>query len=698
MNNKRFDQNKFINRELSWIDFNKRVLLTGMEQEYKVLDKIKFLSIFSNNLDEFFMVRVASLKAQVEAGIRKKSIDGHTPKEQLKKINKEVKKLTILQEKYFNNELNDELKNEGIFIKKYYELNQNQKNWCNSYFLSSIFPLLTPLVVDPAHPFPFISNLSLNLAALINDGEESKNQFVRIKIPTKNIGRFILIPNEIIETEDEREHFFITVEDLIGNNINALFNGMECLNYSFFRVTRDADLELKELEADDLLLAVEQSLQKRRLGGDVVRLEVNENIPQNILKLLIESIAIPEEYIYFCKSLLGLDDLNYLLKINREDLKENLLIGDTHPLLKSLDSSKDKNFNSIFSILRKQSILLHHPYDLFKTSVEEFINKAADDPLVLAIKITLYRVSKDSPIIEALMRAAENGKEVMTLVELKARFDEDNNIQWAKQLEQAGIHVVYGILGFKTHTKIALVVRKEKGRLRNYFHIGTGNYNSNTSRYYTDIGFLSTDPDISSDLIELFNYLSGFSKQKAYQKLLVSPTSLRKKFIFLINREIENIENGKKGEIIAKMNSLVDPEIIQLLYLASQKGVKIHLIIRGICCLYPQRENLSENIKVTSIIGHFLEHSRIFWFYNNNNPEVFIGSADWMRRNLDRRIEAVTPIEDLKLKSQLYDLLQTYINDNYYSWIMNKDGIYEKKERDSNSNRSQIDLIKRLKK
>ena len=694
----KYEANNFINRELSWIDFNKRVLLTGMEKDYKVLDKIKFFSIFSNNLDEFFMVRVASLKAQVEAGIRKKSIDGHTPKEQLKKINKEVKKLTILQEKYFNNELNDELNNEGIFIKKYCELNQNQKNWCNSYFLSSIFPLLTPLVVDPAHPFPFISNLSLNLAALINDGEESKNQFVRIKIPTKNIGRFILIPNEIIETEDEREHFFITVEDLIGNNINALFNGMECINYSFFRVTRDADLELKELEADDLLLAVEQSLQKRRLGGDVVRLEVNENIPQNILKLLIESIAIPEEYIYFCKSLLGLDDLNYLIKINREDLKENLLIGDTHPLLKSLDSSKDKNFNSIFSILRKQSILLHHPYDLFKTSVEEFINKAADDPLVLAIKITLYRVSKDSPIIEALMRAAENGKEVMTLVELKARFDEDNNIQWAKQLEQAGIHVVYGILGFKTHTKIALVVRKEKGRLRNYFHIGTGNYNSNTSRYYTDIGFLSTDPDISSDLIELFNYLSGFSKQKAYQKLLVSPTSLRKKFIFLINREIENIEKGEKGKIIAKMNSLVDPEIIQLLYLASQKGVKIHLIIRGICCLYPQRENLSENIKVTSIIGHFLEHSRIFWFYNNNNPEVFIGSADWMRRNLDRRIEAVTPIEDLKLKAQLYDLLQTYIDDNYYSWIMNKDGIYEKKERDSNSNRSQIDLIKRLKK
>ena len=692
----KYEATNYINRELSWIEFNKRVLLTGMEKDYKVLDKIKFFSIFSNNLDEFFMVRVASLKAQVEAGIRKRSIDGLMPKEQLKKINKEVKNLTTLQENYLNNELNDELRNKGIFIKKYQELNENQKNWCNNYFLSSIFPLLTPLVVDPAHPFPFISNLSLNLAALINDGEESKNQFVRIKIPTKNIGRFILIPNEIIETEDEREHFFITVEDLIGNNINALFNGMECLNYSFFRVTRDADLELKELEADDLLLAVEQSLQKRRLGGDVVRLEVEENIPENILKLLIESIEITEEYIYFCKSLLGLDDLNYLTKINREDLKRNLLIGNTHPLLKSLDAPKDKFFNSIFSILRKQNILLHHPYDLFKTSVEEFINKAADDPLVLAIKITLYRVSKDSPIIEALMRAAENGKEVMTLVELKARFDEDNNVQWAKQLEQAGIHVVYGILGFKTHTKIALVVRKEKGRLRNYFHIGTGNYNSNTSRFYTDIGLLSTDPDISSDLIELFNYLSGFSKQKTYQKLLVSPTSLRKKFIFLINREIENAKRGEKGEIIAKMNSLVDPEIIQLLYLASQTGVKIHLIIRGICCLYPQRKNLSENIKVTSIIGNFLEHSRIFWFHNNNNSEVFIGSADWMRRNLDRRIEAVTPIEDIKLKSQLYNLLQIYIDDNYYSWVMNKDGVYEKKKDDSNLNRSQINLIKNL--
>jgi len=685
----------FINRELSWIEFNKRVLLTGMEKDYKILDKVKFCSIFSNNLDEFFMVRVASLKAQVEAGISKKSIDGLTPKEQLKKINKEVKKLASIQENFVNNELNNELKKKGIVLKKYNELNENQKNWCDNLFVSSIFPLLTPLVVDPAHPFPFISNLSLNLAAVIKDEENSKNQFVRIKIPTKNINRFIKIPNEMIENSEENNHFFITVEDLIGNNINTLFNGMECINYSFFRVTRDADLELKELEADDLLLAVEQSLQKRRLGGDIVRLEVEAGIPENILRLLIESIQIQEEYIYFCKSLLGLDDLNQLTKINRNDLRENLLIGKTHPELQFSDSASNENINSIFKILRKKNILLHHPYDLFKTSVEEFINSAADDPLVMAIKITLYRVSKDSPIITALMRAAENGKEVMTLVELKARFDEDNNIQWAKQLEQAGVHVVYGIIGFKTHTKIALIVRKEKGHLRNYFHIGTGNYNSNTSKFYTDLGLLSTDPDIASDLIELFNYLSGFSKQKDFQKLLVSPSSLREKFIFLIKREIENAKEGKKAEIIAKMNSLVDPEIIQLLYLASKAGVKIILIIRGICCLYPQRKNLSENIEVKSIIGHFLEHSRIFWFSNDNDHEVYIGSADWMRRNLDRRIEAVTPIEDLELKSQLFTLLQTYIEDDYFSWIMKEDGSYEKKGLISATNKSQIDLIKK---
>ena len=683
----------FINRELSWIKFNKRVLLTGMEKEYKILDKVKFFSIFSNNLDEFFMVRVASLKAQVEAGVIKKSIDGLTPKEQLEKINKEVKNLTTLQENFVNNELNNELKKEGIILKKYKDLSENQKNWSDNFFTSSIFPLLTPLVVDPAHPFPFISNLSLNLAALIKDRDDSKNQFVRIKIPTKNINRFIQIPNEIIDSKEEISHIFISVEDLIGNNINSLFNGMECINYSFFRVTRDADLELKELEADDLLLAVEQSLQKRRLGGDVVRLEVESDIPDNILKLLIESISIQEEYIYFCKSFLGLDDLSLLTKINRDDLKENLLIGKTHRQLKNLGSHSNKNINSIFKLLRKQDILLHHPYDLFKTSVEEFVNRAADDPLVMAIKITLYRVSNDSPIIKALMRAAENGKEIMTLVELKARFDEDNNIQWAKQLEQAGIHVVYGIIGFKTHTKIALIVRKEKGRLRNYFHIGTGNYNSNTSKFYTDIGLLSTDPEIATDLLELFNYLSGFSKQKCFQKLLVSPSSMREKFIYLIKREIKNAKEGKKAEIIAKMNSLVDPEIIKLLYLASEAGVKINLIIRGICCLYPQRKKLSENIKVISIIGHFLEHSRIFWFCNNDDHEVYIGSADWMKRNLDRRIEAIAPIEDCKLKSQLYELLQTYINDDYFSWTMKEDGSYAKYSLDSAVNRSQMDLI-----
>ena len=684
--------NKYINRELSWIQFNQRVLLTGMEKDYKVLDKIKFCSIFSNNLDEFFMVRVASLKAQADAEIQKKSLDGLTPQEQLNIINEKVKNLTSIQENFVNNNLRKELEQSGIFIKQYKNLSKDQQLWCDNYFLSSIFPLLTPLVVDPAHPFPFISNLSLNLAALITDSESSKNQFVRVKIPTKSIGRFVQIPNEIIRTNNRKDHYFITVEDLIGNNLDRLFNGMRCISYSFFRVTRDADLELKELEADDLLIAVEKSLQKRRIGGDVVRLEVEENIPKSILNLLIEGISITKEYIYFSKSLLGLDDLNLLNQISRKDLRENLLIGKTNKSLKEINSNSDPKFKTLFTLLKKEDILLHHPYDLFSTSIEEFINKAADDPSVMAIKITLYRVSKDSPIIEALIRAAENGKEVMTLVELKARFDEDNNIQWAKQLEQSGIHVVYGIIGFKTHTKISLIIRKEKGRLRNYFHIGTGNYNSTTSKFYTDLGLLSTDTEIASDLIELFNYLSGFSKQKNYKKLLVSPFSMRKKFNYLINREIDNANKGIKAEIIAKMNSLVDPEIIELLYQASEAGVKINLIIRGICCLYPKKINLSENIRVVSIIGHFLEHSRIFWFYNNKQSEAYIGSADWMRRNLDRRIEAITPIEDKKLKKQLYDLLNTYLKDSYCLWEMDSKGNYSK-SKTSKINHSQFELI-----
>ena len=693
MNIEKFDQSTYINRELSWIKFNERVLLTGMEKDYKVLDKIKFCSIFSNNLDEFFMVRVASLKAQVDEDIQKKSIDGLTPQDQLNKINERVKDLILIQENFVNKELKEELENSGIYLKKYRELNKNEQNWADNYFSSSIFPLLTPLVIDPTHPFPFISNLSLNLAALITDPEISKNQLVRVKIPIKSIGRFVQIPNEIVKAKGKDEHYFITVEDLIGNNLDKLFNGMKCLSFSFFRVTRDADLELKELEADDLMIAMEKSLQKRRIGGDVVRLEVEEGIPKNILNLLIEGISITKEYIYFSKSLLGLDDLNLLTKIKRKDLKENLFIGKTNSHLKEINSTANSQSKSLFDLLRKKDILLHHPYDLFSSSIEEFINKAADDPSVMAIKITLYRVSKDSPIIKALIRAAENGKEVMTLIELKARFDEDNNIQWAKQLEQAGIHVVYGIIGFKTHTKISLVVRKEKGRLRNYFHIGTGNYNSTTSYFYTDIGFLSTDTEIASDLIELFNYLSGFSKQKNYKKLLVSPFSMRKKFIFLIKREIFNAKEGKRGEIIAKMNSLVDPEIIDLLYEASKVGVKIKLIIRGICCLYPQKKQLSENIYVTSIIGHFLEHSRIFWFFNDNKPEAYIGSADWMRRNLDRRIEAIAPIEDRKLKDQLHNLLNTYLKDSYFAWEMDDEGNYYKKETTLNANKSQFELI-----
>ena len=461
---------------------------------------------------------------------------------------------------------------------------------------------------------------------------------------------------------------------------------MSVKEYSFFRVTRDADLELRDLEADDLMSALEEGLRKRRKGGEVVRLEVSINTPKVILDLLQEGMNIDKENLYQIEGLLALDELIELTTFNLPKLKFKEHQGITHGSLKNsqlreqeeLDTRNKSNFKSIFSIIRRNDLLVHHPYNLFSTSVEEFINQAAEDKQVMGIKMTLYRISKDSLIIDALIRAAEKGKQVMALVELKARFDEDNNIQWAKQLEQAGVHVVYGVIGLKTHTKIALIIRKEKNRLRTYFHIGTGNYNSKTSKTYTDFGLLSCQPELGQDLIELFNYLTGFAKQQSYRKLLVAPVTLRNGIEKLIKREINYAKNGLPAKIIAKMNSLVDPEIIKLLYIASQEGVKIELIIRGMCCLYPQKKGLSENIKVTSIIGRFLEHSRIFWFANDGDAEVFIGSADWMRRNLDRRVEAVTPIEDNKIKKEIKHLLDCYLEENKDSWNMQSDGSYAK--------------------
>ncbi len=702
MSNPAVASEHYINRELSWIAFNERVLAQALDTRTPLLEQAKFSAIFSNNLDEFFMVRVASLKAQVEAGITKTSADGLTPIQQLLTIRDHLVPLIEQQQDHYRKHLKNQLVEQGVHLLDYEQLNQKESLWVDNYFQTAIFPVLTPLAVDQAHPFPFVSNLSLNIATLILDPETGQQQFARVKIPQKTMPRFVEIPPDLSGINPKPVHTAVPLEQVVAFNLKLLFPGMKIEEHYFFRVTRDADLELRDLEADDLMSAMEQGLHKRRMGGEVVRLEVTNEMPQRVVEMLIEGMAVEENDLYRIEGLLGLDDLFGLMRLPLEQLKDQPHIGLTAKVLSRSqrrmledESIKEEEFKSIFSVIRRKDILLHHPYELFATSVEEFINQAADDPLVMGIKITLYRTSKDSPIIAALIRAAEHGKQVMALVELKARFDEGNNIQWARQLERSGVHVVYGVLGLKTHTKTILVVRKEKERLRSYVHIGTGNYNSKTSRLYTDLGLLSARPELSQDLVELFNYLTGFSKQQSFRRLLVAPVTLRKGMESLILREIEHAREGRGGHIRAKMNALVDPAIISLLYEASQVGVRIELIIRGMCCLYPGRKGFSENISVISIIGRFLEHSRIFWFANDNNPEVYIGSADLMPRNLDRRVEAVTPIEETEQKEHLERLLNLYLNDNREAWDMQSDGSFLQRQPNPNSeeHRAQQQLI-----
>ena len=690
----------YINRELGWISFNERVLAQALDKRTPLLEQAKFSAIFSNNLDEFFMVRVASLKSQVEAGITQPSEDGLTPLAQLHAIRRCLQPLLDKQQDHYCNHLKNKLQLHGVHILDYKQLNRKQRSWVSDHFQSAIFPVLTPLAVDPAHPFPFVSNLSLNIAALIQDPQSGQRQFARIKVPQKILPRFVALPTELSNPNTQPIHIAVPLEQVVAFNMDLLFPGMKIEGHHFFRVTRDADLELRDLEADDLMLALEQGLRKRRLGGEVVRLEVAAKMPQEVIEMLMKGMAVEKEDLYKIDSLLGLDDLFGLMSLPLPQLMDQPHAGYTHALLARaqrnlLDNGalNQENFENIFSVLRRHDVLLHHPYELFSSSVEEFINQAADDPKVMGIKMTLYRISKDSPIIAALTRASENGKQVMALVELKARFDEDNNIQWARHLEGSGVHVVYGVLGLKTHTKICLVVRREQERLRSYVHIGTGNYNSKTSRLYTDIGLLSARPELGQDLVELFNYLTGFSKQQSFRRLLVAPVTLRSGMETLIRREIQHAVGGCGGHIRAKMNSLVDPKIISLLYEASQAGVRIELVVRGVCCLYPGREGISETISVVSIIGRFLEHSRIYWFYNAGEPEVFIGSADWMPRNLDRRVEAVTPVDDPNLRNQLEWLLELYLNDNWGAWDMQSDGTFALRYPDGNVCSSQLQLI-----
>ena len=691
----------YINREQSWIDFNSRVLAQALDPRTPLLEQAKFSAIFSNNLDEFFMVRVASLKSQLEAGVTVLSDDGLTPLQQLVAIQEKLRPLLEQQQVHYRQHLKGQLAEQGVHLVDYERLNKKQKEWADAYFKTAIFPVLTPLAVDPAHPFPFMSNLSLNVAAIIHDPETGQQQFARVKVPQKILPRFVEIPTDLSSAQPTPVFTAVPLEQVVAFNLQLLFPGMTIEGHYFFRVTRDADLELRDLEADDLMEALQEGLRKRRRGGEVVRLEVANEMPDLVVEQLMDGTDVEPEDLYRINGPLGLDDLMSLLALPLPELKDKPHQGRTPTALVRAQKSqledgsiKPDEFQSIFSVLRRNDVLLHHPYELFATSVEEFINQAADDASVLAIKMTLYRTSKNSPIISALIRAAEHGKQVMALVELKARFDEDNNIQWARQLEHSGVHVVYGVLGLKTHTKIMLVVRKEKETLRSYVHIGTGNYNSKTSSLYTDIGLLSARPELGQDLVELFNYLTGFSKQQSFRRLLVAPVTLRKGMEALIEREIGHARSGGVGAIRAKMNALVDPAIIALLYEASQAGVKIDLIIRGMCCLRPGLAGVSENIRVQSIIGRFLEHSRLFWFGNNGEPEIYFGSADWMPRNLDRRVEAVTPVDDPKLRAQLERLLDAYLSDNCSAWDMRSDGTFVQRQPEGEPRSAQIDLIK----
>ena len=653
------DPKNFFNRDLSWIEFNRRVLEEALNPELPLLEKIKFISIFLTNLDEFYMIRISGLKEQIAANIIEPSIEGYTPREQIQKIEKTIQPMLKEVLDLWTESIVPELKENGISILEYNDLDDSEKKILTDYFQKEIYPILTPLAFDPGRPFPYISNLSLSLAILVKK-PNGESHFARLKIPDIIPRLFqidrIIHPAKKISSNGQFKARFIWVEDIIKANLNFLFPGMEIVEAHRFRITRDTDIELQEDEADDLLKVIEEHIRQRRFGR-VVRLEVAVMMPEFMLETLMENLLIGREDVHIVEGPLGLSDIIMLYDLPCHQLKA----PPFYPVIPKTFEEEDED---IFSIIKQKDILLHHPYHSFNPVIS-FLKQASADPEVLAIRQTLYRVGSNSPILKYLIEAAERGKQVAVLVELKARFDEQNNIFWARELEKVGVHVVYGLVGLKTHAKMTLIVRKESDGLKRYVHLSTGNYNVATAKLYTDIGMFTDDEDICADVSDIFNYLTGYSKQTEFRKLIVAPISMREKILVLINREIENVKNGGNGRIVFKLNSLVDPIIISSLYEASKNEVKIDLIIRGICCLVPGVEGLSENIKVTSIVGRFLEHSRIFLFYNNGNEEVYLGSADMMQRNLDRRVEIIFPVQDEKLKnSVIKTVLKTYLKDN----------------------------------
>ena len=673
----------YFNREFSWLEFNRRVLAEALDPRTPLLERLKFLAIFSSNLDEFFMVRVAGLKNQIEAKVERLTPDGKTPKEQMDGINDLLLPMVKEQHEFFEKTIRPKLAKKGIYIVNYIDLNQEQRVYLQGYFEEQIFPVLTPLAIDSSHPFPYLSNLSFNMAVVLKNPETDLELLARIKVP-KILPRFISLPEEFRRQEKGKTAIWtgVPLEQAIAHNLTYLFPGMDILEYHTFRITRDADLSVQEDEGDDLLLTIEKELRKRRLGGSVVRMEIQTTMPDWLRKMLADNLELEENDIYAVEGLIGLKDLMSLIGLPIPELKDPSWTPVLPQRLQhhweemTASQAKSELKLNIFSAIRKQDLLVHLPYHSFTGTVQRFITEAADDPTVLAIKMTLYRTSGDSPIVKALISAAENGKQVAVLVELKARFDEENNIQWARKLEQAGVHVVYGLVGLKTHTKIVMVVRQEEGNIRRYVHIGTGNYNPKTAKLYTDLGLFSCRADLGADLTDLFNFLTGYSRQKSYRKLLVAPVNMRDRFLSSIRQEIKNSQNGLPGRIVAKMNSLVDSEIITALYHASQAGVKIDLIVRGICCLRPGIRGISENIKVISIVGRYLEHSRIFYFYNKGEEQMFIGSADWMPRNLNRRVEAITPVEDPEISKELQEIMGIMLSDNRHAWDLQPDGQY----------------------
>ncbi|MFM7423529.1 MAG: polyphosphate kinase 1 [Elainella sp.] len=693
------DPQYYFNRELSWLEFNRRVLASALDPRTPLLERLKFAAIFSSNLDEFFMVRVAALRDQVEANVSRLTPDGRTPQEQIDAIGQVLRPMVTEIHQHFEQVLRPALAEHGVHILNYIDLSQEQRLYLQDYYERRIFPVLTPLAVDPGHPFPFISNLSLNLAVVVKDPDTNTEHFARVKVPS-SLPRFVTLPQELRQVNGKSVLWIgVPLEQVIAHNLESLFAGMNIQEYYLFRVTRDADLEIAEDEAEDLLLTIEQELRKRRLGGSVMRMEIQSDMPETLRETLRQEKKITDNEVYEIEGLLNLKDLMSLMSLPLPHLKDPPRTPIVPPRLRSVgefktaktpEGEEEKDF---FTVIRNGDLLLHHPFYSFSLSVQRFIQLAAHDPNVLAIKMTLYRTSGDSPIVNALIAAAENGKQVVALVELKARFDEENNINWARRLEEAGVHVVYGLVGLKTHTKVVLVVRQETDRIRRYVHIGTGNYNYKTARLYTDLGILSCREELGADLTDLFNYLTGYSRQRSYRKLLVSPVNMRDQMTSLIRREAEHCKAGRSGRIIAKMNSLVDPQIIATLYEASQAGVEIDLIVRGICCLRPGVKGISETIRVISIVGRYLEHSRIFFFQNDGKEELYIGSADWMTRNLDRRVEAVTPIDDPAIAKDLQEILGILLSDNRQAWELQSDGSYKQRQPGDEPERSAQNIL-----